>query len=233
MIDIQTIFNTTNKILFVISVVILITISIVYIGSRNFSDNLYYVEVKGVAEKIVKADIAIWSISFEVKSNDVRQLYAEIERNIKSTQTFLTKSGFIESEINLAPIDVYQDTYEQAKFRYNAHINISVYTNKIDQVKKVSQNILPLIQQGIIVSGGYGKGVTYEFSDLNSIKPEMLNESVKNAKKSAEQFATSSGASLGRIAGATQGIFSIENKDPGSPEYKKVRVVSTFKFLIK
>jgi len=75
--------------------------------------------------------------------------------------------------------------------------------------------------------------ITFEFSDINSIKPEMLAEAIKNARASAEQFARESGSRLGSISRGNQGVFDISEKDPGSPEYKKIRVVSSLRFLLK
>ena len=60
----------------------------------------------------------------------------------------------------------------------------------------------------------------------------MLAEAIKNAKDTAAQFAKVSGSGLGGVARGNQGVFDIEDKDPGSPEFKKIRVVSTLRFLL-
>ena len=72
----------------------------------------------------------------------------------------------------------------------------------------------------------------FEFSDINSVKPEMLAEALKNAKDTAAQIAKESGSALGELHRGNQGTFDITDKDPGSPEYKKIRVVSTLRFLL-
>ena len=186
-------------------------------------------EVKGLSERIVKADVAIWSINFEVKSNNIDTLYADIERNLAAINGFLKTKGFEESEINVAPVNIYQDTYKDALFRYNANIQLSVYTKKVDLVRSASKDTLLLVKNGVTLNGN---SINFEFSDINSIKPEMLAEAIKNAQASAEQFTKESGSSLGGIARGNQGVFDITDKDPGSPEYKKIRVVSTLRFLL-
>jgi hypothetical protein len=75
--------------------------------------------------------------------------------------------------------------------------------------------------------------VNFEFTNLNDIKPAMLAEAIANARTSAEQFADDAGTRLGSMVRADQGVFSITEKDPGSPEYKKVRVVSSIRYLLK
>lgn len=196
----------------------------------SFSKLGSYVEVKGLSERIVKADTATWTIGFDVKSNNIESLYSEIEKNKSTIEAFLIERGFEATEINMAPVNVYQDTYREALFRYNATAQISLYTNKTDQVKEASKNTLPLLQKGIVMNQSY---VNFELSDINSIKPEMLEEAITNAKVSAEEFAKASGSSVGNISRANQGVISISEKDPGSPEYKKVRVVSTVRFLLR
>ena len=201
-----------------------------FFGARGFSDQGSYVEVKGLSERIVKADVAIWSLNFEVKSNDIDTLYAEIAKNTEAIKSFLKTKGFEESEINVAPVNIYQDTYRDSLFRYNSNTQLSVYTKKVDLVRSASKDTLLLVKQGVTLNQN---SIEFEFSDINSIKPEMLAEAIKNAKVSAEQFANEAGSGLGKITRGNQGVFDISDKDPGSPEYKKIRVVSTLRFLLK
>lgn len=200
------------------------------VSAMSFSRQGSYVEVKGLSERIVKADTAIWAINFEVKSNNIDTLYADIEKNNIAIKSFLKEKGFEDSEVNVAPINIYQDTYKDALFRYNSNIQVSVYTNKVDLVRSASKETLLLVKKGVTINYN---SVNFEFSDINSIKPEMLTEAIANARVSAEQFAKDSGSHISSISRANQGVINIEDKDPGSPEYKKVRVVSTVRFLIK
>lgn len=214
----------------IIGLVLLVFSFIFYFSAYNFSKQGEYVEVKGLSEKIVKADTAIWSINFDVKSNDVDSLYANIQKNISIIQSFLISKGFEASEINVAPVNIYQDTYKDSLFRYNSTTQLSVYTKKVDLVKSTSKDTLTLVKQGITMSNN---SISFEFSDINSVKPEMLAEALKNAKDTAAQIAKESGSALGNLHRGNQGTFDITDKDPGSPEYKKIRLVSTLQFLLK
>ncbi|PJC49168.1 SIMPL domain-containing protein [Candidatus Nomurabacteria bacterium CG_4_9_14_0_2_um_filter_32_10] len=222
--------NTKNYGVWIIGLVLLAFSAIFFFSAQNFSKQGSYVEVKGLSEKIVKADVAIWSINFEVKSNNVDSLYADIEKNVMTIKTFLKEKGFEESEINVAPVNTYQDTYKEALFRYNSTTQLSLYTKKVDLVKSASKDTLVLVKQGIVMNQN---SVSFEFSDINSIKPEMLAEALKNARDTAQRIAQESGSSLGGLHRGNQGVFDISDKDPGSPEYKKIRLVSTLSFLIR
>ena len=152
-----------NKVLSGILVVILLIILSVTVlfATGRFSEQASYVEVKGLSEKIVKADIAIWSMNFEVKSNDIDSLYAETERNITAIKTFLKAKGFEDSEINVAAINIYQDTYRDAIFRYNSNDQISVYTKKVDLAKSASNETLLLVKKGVVLNQN---SISFEFS---------------------------------------------------------------------
>ncbi len=212
-------------------VIFAIVISLAFfVSAYSFSKQGSYVEVKGLSEKIVKADTAIWSMSFEIKSNNIDSLYADIEKNIKTIKSFLVEKGFEATEINVAPVNIYQDTYKEAAFRYNSTNQVAVYTKKVDAAKKASNETLMLVKQGVVLNQN---SISFEFSDLNSIKPEMLAEAIKNARSTADQFAENAASTVGSVTRGNQGVFEIEDKDPGSPEFKKIRLVSTLRFLLK
>ena len=94
-----------------------------------------------------------------------------------------------------------------------------------------------MVRQGVVLEEG--TGMSYSFTRLNDIKPEMVAEATKDARAAAEQFAQDSGADVGGIKHATQGYFSIEARDGDSggwgvsdTPYKKVRVVTTVDFYL-
>jgi hypothetical protein len=218
-----------NKTVWVVGVALVIFSVGFFFAARDFSKQGSYVEVKGLSEKIVKADTAIWTLTFEVKTNSIDALYADTETNILAIKSFLTEKGFEDAEINVAPVNIYQDTYRDAAFRYNSTNQVSVYTKKVDLAKLASNETLLLVKKGVVLSQN---SITFEFSDLNSVKPEMLAEAIKNARETAAQFAENSGASVGSVSRGNQGVFDITNKDQGSPEFKKIRLVSTLRFLL-
>ena len=213
--------NLKNN-LWIVGVAALVFSVVFFFSAHSFSDQGKYVEVK--------ADVAIWSMGFEVKSNDIDSLYAGIEKNKSTITAFLKSKGFEDSEINIAPVNIYQDTYRDALFRYNSSTQLSVYTKKVDLVKSASKDSLLLVKQGVTLNQNY---MEFQFSDINSVKPEMLAEAIKNARASALQFAQESGSGLGAVSRGNQGVFDVTEKDPGSPEFKKIRVVSSLRFLLK
>lgn len=89
-------------------------------------------------------------------------------------------------------------------------------------------------KQGIAISAGdYDTQVKYEFTSLNKIKPQMIEEATKNAREAAVKFANDSESKMGKIKSASQGLFSIEDRDQYTPYIKNVRVVTSVDYFLE
>ena len=87
-----------------------------------------------------------------------------------------------------------------------------------------------LLAKGIAFSNNE---ISYDYTQLNSIKPEMIAEATKNAREAADRFAADSESRLGKIKNAEQGYFSIDDADPSTPYIKRVRVVTNITFYLE
>jgi len=197
------------------------------------------VEVKGLSERDVSADIAIWPITFNEAGNDLGALYQNIQKKNQLIVRFLSESGFDAAEISIASPSVTDKQAQQyggeagATYRFVGQSTITVYTGKIDAVKRSKNKLLELGKQGLAINGdNYQSQTRFIYSGLNAIKPSMIEEATKNARESAAKFAKDSESSLGKIKRANQGLFSVEDRDSGTPEIKKVRVVSTIEYYL-
>ncbi|MGH7885795.1 MAG: SIMPL domain-containing protein [Thermodesulfobacteriota bacterium] len=198
-----------------------------------------FVTVKGLAEKEVAANIAIWPISFNETANDLIQLYEKINLQKTKVLSFLKDQGFSENEISLETpfikdleADVYLDN-QRKNFRYLAKTTITVHTSKVDKVLESITKITDLIKSGVAISGSeYENNIQYLYTKLNDIKPQMIEEATKNGREVAEKFAKDSGSKLGKIKNASQGIFSIDDRDSSTPYIKNVRIVSTIDYYL-
>ena len=196
------------------------------------------VEVKGLAEREVPANLAIWPISFAEADNDVGNLYRTIESKGARLVAFLREAGFKEGEISVsAPTVADKQAREygsdaNSRFRYTGRVTVTAYTPDVDRVRATMRRLGELGREGIAIGGDYGAQPQFLFTDLNAIKPAMIEEATRNARESATKFANDSGSHLGKIRRASQGQFSIGDRDDSTPHIKKVRVVSTIEYYL-
>lgn len=208
-------------------------------GLDGFSNKDRVVNVKGLAEMEVMANKVTWPLMYKEIGNDLTSLYNKINNTNKTIIDFLKENGIDDNEISInAPeiIDLNADRYNtnNSPYRYNVTEVITVTSNKVDLVRKLIAEQSELLKQGIaITSGDYMYRVQYEYTDLNSIKPGMIEEATKNARAAGEKFASDSDSKIGKIKRASQGQFSITDRDEFTPYIKKVRVVTTIDYYLE
>lgn len=203
---------------------------------QNFNQ---YVTVKGLAEKTVKSDNAVWQLYFSVADDQIADAYQAIAKAQTLIKDFLQKQGFTAEDIVLQPVSVidnYANTYssnEKSK-RYMANAGISLTTSQVDKVQEAVQQTGMLVEQGVLVSSS---SVRYSYTELNEIKPALLDEATSNAKAAAEAFARNAHSQLGSIRQASQGLFTITDISDSNSTYndvmKKVRVVTNVEYFLK
>jgi hypothetical protein len=204
-----------------------------------------YVEVKGLAERGVTADLALWPLRYVSTGDDLAATQAQISRNTRQVFAFLGRNGIDTSSVQLQALEV-SDAFanrfqgERGRPRYVIQQTVIVRSGKPEIVMAASQRVSELVGAGVVLSSGeYGiGGPTFLFTRLNQLKPAMVKEATANARAAAEQFAADSRTDLGGIRQANQGVFVILPRDqaPGVNEgaqlQKVVRVVSTVQYFL-
>jgi hypothetical protein len=206
-----------------------------------------YVEVKGLAEREVAADLALWPLRFVTTGNDLAVAQTEITRDTREVYGFLTRHGIDTAGVQLLALEVSDAEAnrfqgERGGTRFVIQQTVMVRSDKPQVVLVASQRVSDLVKAGVILSssGEYGiGGPTFVFTRLNELKPAMVKQATANARAAAEQFAADSRTTLGEIRYANQGVFVILPRDqaPGVNEggqlQKIVRVVSTVQYLLE
>ena len=221
-------------------------------GTERLRSAVRTVTVKGLVEKEVKADRAIWTLNLRRASADVKDAQARIAADREAAVVFLKKQGFEDSEIERTPIktiDKLAREYGQPQggdpLRYILTASLVVTTPKVDLVRSSLGATDELLRSGVVLDGGDGGSPAnprFVVSAFNDLRPQLLAEATKNAREMAQQFAADSGARVGSIRSANQGqiqIFGTDGNDesgafsPTSTVQKKIRVVSTFEFALE
>lgn len=197
------------------------------------------VYVKGLCEREVKADQVIWPITYKVMSNDNQTLYKEIARQREEVMAFLLRNGISPEEVSVANpsiSDKFANEYgdNNRAYRYIATSVVTVCSSQVDLVRALMAKQSELLTKNVlIVDNNWENPVEFTYEGLNDIKPEMIEEATRNAREAAEKFAKDSGSRLGKIREASQGTFSISDRDRNTPYIKKVRVVTSVSYSLK
>lgn len=205
-----------------------------------------FVTVKGVAERDVKADTALWPLGFVATDDDLGKAQAKIAESKKAILSFLDRNGIPSSNTELQALevtDLLANPYRSGPTNSRFIISQVLMVRSADPelIQSASQKVGELVDAGVVLSssGRPGGGPTFLFTKLNDYKPDMIAEATASARKAAEQFAADSGSRLGTIRRAHQGVFVILPRDraPGIMEEKQpnktIRVVSTIEYYLK
>jgi hypothetical protein len=212
------------------------------------------VTVKGLVERTVKSDRAIWAITFKTAGDDLPSVFAHSEANKAAVLSFLSQQGIQASEVTTGQISVTdKDTNQYMQngggSRYILQQTVTVSTGNVDKLAAAGAKTASLIQAGVVLADN--SNIVYKFTGLNALKPDMITEATRNARASADRFAADSGSEVGVIRSANQGVFSIsadgataasadDTGEGGGSDaqadasiMKKVRVVSTIEYYLK
>lgn len=201
-----------------------------------------YVTVKGLAERTVTADLAVWPVRVTATGNDLGSVQSKVDQSVDALTVFLVGEGLPKEALERGRVevtDLMANPYRPEgadKARYIIAQTVTVRTPEVDKVRSASARSGELVKLGVVL--GDTGGPTYAFTGLNAIKPEMIAEATKAARTGAEQFAADSGSRVGAIRQANQGVFTIGGREgvdeaAAAGEIEKlVRVVSTIEFFL-
>ena len=206
-----------------------------------------YVTVKGVAERDVTADLALWIFRIVGSSDNLSRAQAEIDRGVDTIFAFLTRYGVDTTGAERQGLEVtdrfasgYGKT-EDGGPRFVVQQTLMVRSEDPELMQAASAHLGELVEAGVVLKSGRGYGPTspvFIFRKLNDIKPAMIAEATAAAREAAEQFAADSRSTLGGIRNANQGVFVIKPRDQAPIDeagqlHKTVRVVTTVQYYLQ
>ena len=208
-------------------------------GIVSYGQRDRVVAVRGLCEKEVEANKVTWPIVTQDMGNDLVTLYDRTQATNAKILAFLKANGVTEDEISVNSPNVTDNeanAYDasRVKSRYSLTNVIVVTSSQVDKIRALINRQTELLKEGVaIIAESYQYPISYEYTDLNKIKPEMIAEATKNAREAANKFGEDSGSRLGKIKTATQGQFSITDRDQFTPYIKTVRVVTNVTYYLE
>ncbi|MGY6588736.1 MAG: SIMPL domain-containing protein [Wenzhouxiangella sp.] len=205
---------------------------------RDFRLADRFVEVKGFAEREVMADLAIWPIQYQLAGSSLDEVRESINQADEAIIAFLKLRGFEDAEISRNPPRIndhwlYTSGDQRPANRFSVERGITLRTDRVAATRSALEQAADLIGEGIILAPDWGQSAQFLFTGLEAIKPAMIADATADARRAASQFAADSEARIGPIRSARQGFFSINERDPSTPEVKVVRVVTTIEYVLE
>lgn len=198
------------------------------------------VSVRGLAERDVRADLAILPVRFTASGEVLSEVQGRIDGDLAIVRRFLAQQGYPAEAVTLGRLEVADrrareyGSQDQGP-RFILAQTVIVRTNDVDRVQNTTRTLNDLIRQGVVLQDF--SGPSYIFTRLNEVRPAMIAEATASARSGAEQFAKDSGTGVGAIREASQGYFEILARDESGDERqtpeKKVRVVTTVRYALR
>lgn len=203
------------------------------------------IKVKGTAVERVESDAMRWSASIQVNAPTIEQAVADIDKIAQTAKAEFKSAGAEKAEFS--PVDVYPIYIKDKNGcntnrieSYNASLTVSAQPKSRKQIAPFDAAAAALLKKGVPI---FDARTVYFYSKLEDMKMRLLEKASKNARERAEKLVLGSGAQLGPVLSASQGIFQItaplstETSDWGvydtSSYEKEIKCVVTIEFSTK
>ena len=174
------------------------------------------ITVTGSAKTTATADNVVWTLNVALSSQLVADAVRKVGADVDAVSTYLTKGGIPASALTLGAVSSYANEEWQNGnntgriLSYRASRDITVRTDDVQLVYKLSQGIGSLLQNGVNVNN---YGPQYYISTLPDLRPQLLEDAMKDAKTRAEAITKAVGGSVGAVQSVKSGVFQVTTPD--------------------
>jgi hypothetical protein len=211
--------NRNNLIVFAVILSLGFIIGALIIGNtwKKVSRSNVTITVTGSAQKEIRSDLATWDASFSAESPNLQDAYAKLQVNNNKVKDYLVSKGFPSEKIQFTSINTTtlhgrspQGIETEQVIGYRLSQNVSLESNDVDKVDKLSREATELINQGIEINS---MPPQFFYTKIGDLKVEMIGLASKDAKTRAEQIASSTGNQIGEVRSSRMGVIQINAKN--------------------
>ena len=174
------------------------------------------ITVTGSAKTTATADNAVWTLNVALSSQLVADAVRKVGADVDAVSAYLTKGGIPADALTLGAVSSYANEEWQNGnntgriLSYRASREITVRTKDVQLVYKLSQGIGSLLQNGVNVNN---YGPQYYISTLSDLRPQLLEDAMKDAKTRAVAITKAVGGSVGAVQSVKSGVFQVTTPD--------------------
>ena len=183
-------------------------------GFASRTDN--GITVTGSAKTTATADNAVWTLNVALSRPLVADAVKKVGSDVDAVIEYLTKGGIPASALTLGSVSTFANEEWQNGnntgriLSYRASRDITVRTKDVQLVYTLSQGIGSLLQTGVNVNN---YGPQYYISTLPDLRPQLLEEAMKDAKTRAVAITKAVGGSVGAVQSVKSGVFQVTTPD--------------------
>jgi len=180
------------------------------------------VNVTGLGEQNFTSDLIVWEGNFTRESKDLQSAYSSLERDRSAVTNYLQSKGIPENQLVFNAVStnpIYQQNYSndgrymgQTFTGYQLSQTLVIESKEVEKVEKISREITELLNQGIAF---YSQPPRYYYTQLESLKLEMIAKATEDGRIRAERIAENSKSKLGDLVTANMGVFQITGQNSG------------------
>jgi len=212
----------------IIGLAIIITGAIIGAAFKQRNVAQDTISVAGLGKRDFTSDEILFSGYYTAKAMDAKEAYAIIIADKEKVKNFFVSKGFKLNEIIFSGVD-FQKTYKTVEIQshnfnnpvgntkseqvfdgYIAKQTITIDCKKNPELMKRIENVADqtseLINSGIEFNPNQ---IQYTYSDLPSLKHDLIEKATQDAKERAEKTVQTAGGRLGKLKTASLGVFQI------------------------
>lgn len=198
-----------------------IAVGLASLGYLKSYDNRL-IEVKGLSEKTVKADIGEISIKFSNNGySNLEELYKKRTADKDKVMIFLKTQGVTDDEITNYSMET--SDYEESDKKmfadgitkieqrtvFRSRDTITVKTTRLEKIEKIRSEIVKLSAEGVLLEYKF----SYRLTRFIDVKLEMMKEASENAYDNAKKFVEPYNFEVGDVVYLKQGEVTIRAED--------------------
>jgi len=204
----------------IIGICAVIAFALISNAYKYRSKTMETIVVTGLAEKDFNSDLIVWNGSYARKSFDLKEAYSTLKADENAIRSYLVKKGIPAANMQFSSVMINKEFSQQTNANgqymsqeftgYNLMQTVTIESNEVDKVDKISREVAELIQSGIEFNSS---APMFYNTKLTEVKMELLGKASADARARAETIAKNAGSSLGELKKATMGIFQITGKN--------------------
>jgi hypothetical protein len=189
---------------------------LVRVGAGFAARNDNGITVTGSAKTTATADNVVWTLNVALSSPLVADAVRKVGADVDAVSEYLIKGGIPADALTLGAVSSYaNEEYQNGNntgriISYRASRDITVRTSDVQLVFKLSQGIGSLLQSGVNVNN---YGPQYYISTLSDLRPQLLEDAMKDAKTRAVAITKAVGGSVGAVQSVKSGVFQVTTPD--------------------